>query len=340
MIFTYSFTEKFIIELYNSEEKLKIFKIINQSFFQKKNLILNQSIESFDIIYNKYSNKINDSQFIHQFKQRIYNSISISFKHIPEDQSDIIFIGTNEKINKKNNTSLVTIDNLLKYNFDEDEELKNKISKLHFWSKTNNQANDSDYKKLLDCFKSIAKHCDTIHIIDQHFGKEYWEAIVDPKNKNKIKVQKYPDEWKSTFSFYSKISKDRLINFITYTTGPKTLYDGQKKIYDFAKHGKEKYPKEFSFFGDKIREIIEITKNSKFKFYKYDGDLFYERRIISTYKSNLDKSDIVFISRPFNFSTKFMASGSRRLALEDLEIRDEINDKLNRLEQTAPIYKI
>ncbi len=35
-----------------------------------------------------------------------------------------------------------------------------------------------------------------------------------------------------------------------------------------------------------------------------------------------------------------MASGSRRLALEDLEIRDEINDKLNRLEQTAPIYKI
>lgn len=333
MIFTYSFTEKFILELYNSEEKFKIFSILNQLFFQKKNLILNQSIESFDIIYNKYSNKINDSQFIHQFKQRIYNSTSISFKHIPEDQSDIIFIGTNEKINKKNNTSLVTIDNLQKYNFDDDEELKNKIFKLHFWSKTNNQSNNNDYKKLFDCFKSIAKHCDTIHIIDQHFGKEYWEAIVDPEKKHKRDVQKYPDEWKSTFSFYSKISKDRLINFITYTTGP-------RKPEDFAKHGKEKYPNEFSFFRDKIREIVEITKNSKFKFYKYDKDLFYERRIITTYKSNLNKSDIVFISRPFNFSTKFMASGNRRLAFEDLEIRDEINDKLNRLEQTAPIYKI
>ena len=36
MIFTYSFTEKFILELYNSEEKFKIFSILNQLFFQKK----------------------------------------------------------------------------------------------------------------------------------------------------------------------------------------------------------------------------------------------------------------------------------------------------------------
>jgi len=349
MIYTYSFTEDFIIELYNSNEKSVIIKIINNFFFKKKHLILNQSRESIRKIFDLNHKNIKDKNFIEEFLKRRDQSRNIPFKHITEDESDIIFVGSKKKIENKNKKKLININDLRNYDFlNEENESSSFIKDPPVWFRTSNHEND--YNALNKNFKRIIKHCDTIHIIDQHFGKEHVEGIFDYYTKKQNQEQldgkkKYVSQWQNTFKFFGEISKDHKTRFIVRTTikEPKGLMEFENPF----KYLEKKENKNYEAFKQYLLEILNILKNTKFIFLKFDQKerIFYYRRIMSTYQ-NSGKDEVVFISTPIGHSTKFidvddrLSPMDRQFAQENNRLWDKAVEIFRRIEKLDPALTV
>lgn len=337
MIYTYSFTEDFIIELYNSNEKSKIINTLNNSFFRTKHLILNQSRQSIKKIFELNHKNIQDKNFIEEFLKRRDQSTNIPFKHINEDESDIIFVGSKKQIKNKNKKKLININNLINGDFlDDEDELSSFINNPPAWYNTSNHEND--YKELYKNFKRIVKHSDTIHIIDQHFGKEYVVGFFDRYAKNG-KKKEYISQWQNTFKFYAEISKDDKTNFIVRTTIKSKIDKFNNPFKDLEKTQEDDYKS----FIECLRNTGNITKNTKFIFLKFDEEerKLYTRRILSTYKNN-EKDEVVFISTPVGHSTKFIEFDNklsrlqRQFAPENPRLWDMAVETFRKIEKMEP----